>query len=274
MGKTYDIPLRDLVKDIPVNFLRLVFGKEFNSKGVKFLDVKLPRLFEREADLILEYKDEIYHLEVQSTDDPKMGLRMLHYYALILENYGKEPYQAVVYVGERPLKRMKAEIETNTLKFGYKLIDINRLDCSYLINSSEPSDWVLAVLCKMDKEERDLKNLLRKFLNLPKHKREKLVNFLLHIAKLRPRRLNLLLREVENMPITIDIERDPLYLKGLKKGLEEGIEKGLKEGIEKKAKQDVINLYKRLNLPPKQIAEILELPKEKVIKWLTEEGLL
>lgn len=37
-----------------------------------------------------------YHLEVQSTDDPKMVLRMLHYYALILENYGREPYQTVV----------------------------------------------------------------------------------------------------------------------------------------------------------------------------------
>jgi predicted transposase/invertase (TIGR01784 family) len=98
MGKTYDIPLRKLIKNVPINFLRLVFGTEFNPQRVKFLDVKLPKLFEKEADLVLEYEGEIYHLEVQSTDDPKMPLRMLHYYALILENYGKEPHQAVVYV--------------------------------------------------------------------------------------------------------------------------------------------------------------------------------
>jgi hypothetical protein len=266
MGKTYDIPLRDLIKDIHVNFLRLVFGKKFNPREVKFLDVKLPKLFEREADLVLEYEGEIYHLEVQSTDDPKMVLRMLHYYALILENYEKEPFQAVVYVGEKPLRRMKTGIETDSLRFNYKLIDINQLDCSYLMNSSEPSDWVLAVLCRMDKEEKDLKNLLRRFLNLPKYKREKLINFLLHIAKLRPRRLNLLLKEVENMPITIDIEKDPLYLRGLKEGIE--------KGLEKKAKQDVINLYKKLGLNPEQIGEILEISKEKVIKWLSEEGLI
>jgi hypothetical protein len=52
MGKTYDIPLRRLIKDIPQNFLRLVFGIEINPKEVKFLNVKLPKLFEREGDLV------------------------------------------------------------------------------------------------------------------------------------------------------------------------------------------------------------------------------
>jgi hypothetical protein len=123
MGRTYDIPLRDLVKDIPVNFLRLVFEREFNPKGVKFLDVKLPRLFEREADLILEYKGEIYHLEVQSTDDPKMGLRMLHYYALILENYGKEPFKEIFEFAKtqkgkvNKLSPSHSEVKTEEVKF-------------------------------------------------------------------------------------------------------------------------------------------------------------
>jgi len=124
MTKTYDIPLRRLIKDIPVNFLSLIFNQPFDPKEARFLDVKLPKLFEREADLIVEHEGEIYHLELQSTDDPKMGLRMLYYHLLILENYGKIPHQAVVYVGEKPLKRMSSIVETSTLRFEYRLIDL------------------------------------------------------------------------------------------------------------------------------------------------------
>ena len=258
MSKTYDISLRRLIKDIPVNFLRLVFNKSFDPNEARFLDVKLPKLFEREADLIVEYKGEIYHLELQSTDDPKMGLRMLYYHLLILENYGKIPHQAVVYVGEKPLKRMSPIVETSTLRFEYRLIDLNKVDCSLLLNSPEQSDWVLSILCRMENENRTLKELLTKFLTLPQPKREKYLNYLLHIARLRPKRLNILHREVQKMPITIDLEKDPLFL----------------QGMEKKAREDAIKLYKKLRLKPEQIAEVLEIDEKKVKKWLKKEGLL
>ena len=60
------------------------------------------------------------------------------------------------------------------------------------------------------------------------------------------------------MPITIDLETDPLFL----------------EGAEKAKREDVIKLYKKLHLKPKQIAEILEIDEKKVKTWLKEEGLL
>ena len=60
------------------------------------------------------------------------------------------------------------------------------------------------------------------------------------------------------MPITIDLEKDPLFLKGM----------------EKKAREDVINLHKELNLSPEKIAKVLKVSPEKVKKWLKEEGLL
>ena len=64
------------------------------------------------------------------------------------------------------------------------------------------------------------------------------------------------------MPITIDIEKAPLFLKGVEKGLE------------KSKREDVINLYKELNLPPEKISKVLKVPMEKVKKRLKEEGLL
>ena len=64
------------------------------------------------------------------------------------------------------------------------------------------------------------------------------------------------------MPSTIDLEKDPLFLKGVEKGLE------------KKAREDAINLYKATGWTPERIAEILKVPPEKVKNWLKEEGLL
>jgi len=68
------------------------------------------------------------------------------------------------------------------------------------------------------------------------------------------------------MPITIDIEKDPLFLKG--------VEKGLKRGLETKAREVAINLYKEMQLSPEKIAKVLKVPVEKVEEWLKEEGLL
>ncbi|GAB6064939.1 hypothetical protein JCM9492_00310 [Aquifex pyrophilus] len=60
------------------------------------------------------------------------------------------------------------------------------------------------------------------------------------------------------MPITIDIEQSPFYKEVLEKGL----------------KTSAINLYKKLKLQPEQIAEVLGVEKEKVLKWLKEEGMI
>jgi len=60
------------------------------------------------------------------------------------------------------------------------------------------------------------------------------------------------------MPITIEVEKDPLY----------------REGLEKAKKEDAINLYKELKLPVETIAKVLNVSKEKVEKWLKEVKLL
>ena len=62
-GKTSDIPLRKLLKELPTKFLNLL-GIYVNQQKVKFLDVKLPKLFEREADLVFEHQGNIYHIEI------------------------------------------------------------------------------------------------------------------------------------------------------------------------------------------------------------------
>ena len=64
---------------------------------------------------------------------------------------------------------------------------------------------------------------------------------LMYLARLRPGIYNILdidlRKEVEDMPLTIDKEKDPLYRMGVEEGLQEGIEIALKlkfgkQGIE------------------------------------------
>jgi len=271
MSKTYDPSLKGLFKDPPVNLLKLVLGVEIGPQKVKFLDVKLPKLVEREADLLMEYEGQIYHIEFQSTDDPKMVLRMFYYHYLILEKHNKFPIQVVIYVGEKPLRRMKNKITNPFLYFVYKIVDLKEVDCKSLIESSQPSDWVIAVLCRMDNEIEQLRRILQKIASLPNpNQRRRYLEYLTNLLGLRKYRLNLLKEEVEKMPITFDVREHPLF----KEGIEEGRKMGLKEGLEEAKKEDVINLYKELKLPIETIARVLKVELQKVEKWLKEANLL
>jgi len=263
MPKRYDISLKNLIKGVPYKFLELITGKKFSS--IKFLDVKLPKILEKEADLIFADQDgNIYHIEIQSFNDKEMPLRMLLYFSLILANYGKAPTQYVIYVGEEPLK-MENSLKIGSLEFSYKLINLSEeIPCEELLESNNPNDWILSILCKTDDEEKLVKEVLKRIASLGEEgKRRELISELLMIAGLRKKKiLNIVAKEVQSMPITIDLEEHPLYKEGLEKGLE------------KAKKEYVIKLYKKLNFSPKQISDILEIPEETVIRFLKEEKLI
>ena len=94
----YDKTIRSLLKDLPTTFIELLTGEKLSKEALKPLDVKLQKVIEREADLIVENTQtgDIYHVEFQSTNDPSMPVRMALYFYLILQNYGKAPRQFLV----------------------------------------------------------------------------------------------------------------------------------------------------------------------------------
>lgn len=267
MSKSYDISLKNLIKGVPYKFLELITGKKFSS--IKFLDVKLPKILEKEADLIFaDHRGNIYHIEIQSFNDKEMPIRMLLYFSLILANYGKAPIQYVIYVGEEHLK-MENTLKIGNLEFSYKLVNLSKeVSCEELLKSSNPNDWILSILCKTDDEEKLVKQVFKRIINLEDEgKKRELISELLIVAGLRKKKiLNIVAKEVQSMPITIDLEEHPLF--------KESLQRKFKEGLEKAKKEDVIKLYKKLNLSPKQIADILEISEETVIRFLKEEKLL
>lgn len=77
----------------------------------------------------------------------------------------------------------------------------------------------------------------------------------------------LTLKEENKMPLTITremIEKDPFFRKGK--------EEGLKEGVEEAYKKNIIKLYTKKSFTPGEIAEVLDISVDVVIKTLEERG--
>ncbi|MBF0552964.1 MAG: hypothetical protein HQK96_00235 [Nitrospirae bacterium] len=97
MRQKYDVTLKDILKDIPKVFLKLITGYEI---GRCLGDVQFPDIQLREADLVLEVTDgKLVHVEIQSTNENNMMGRMFLYAGFIFNQHNKLPVQIVLYVG-------------------------------------------------------------------------------------------------------------------------------------------------------------------------------
>ncbi|MBF0609173.1 MAG: hypothetical protein HQL61_16660, partial [Magnetococcales bacterium] len=201
MYQKFDIALKDIIKDVPRTFLKLLTGYDTG----KFIDVQFPDIQTREADIVIETPDgEIIQIEIQSTNDSMMLERMYLYSALIYNQHKRLPIQIVLYVGNKPLN-MKSTMESGLNRYNYRLVDVRNLDGNKLIDSDDPDDNVLAILCTTDDIDGTIKRILVKFSLLSPREMENYIRKLLYLAGLR----NLVYKvkqEVLNMPITIDLD--------------------------------------------------------------------
>ena len=83
-----------------------------NAPVREWINVEIPSARMNKLDLVAWLTDgRLYHLELQSGNDPEMAPRMLEYYLLLWKRYGVRPLQQLIYVGLRPLK-MNAKTST------------------------------------------------------------------------------------------------------------------------------------------------------------------
>ncbi|MEO5357659.1 MAG: hypothetical protein H7844_10225 [Nitrospirae bacterium YQR-1] len=159
MHQHYDLTLKKLLKDIPVELLKILTGFDTG----KFLDIALVNIQYRFPDLIIELPDSsILHIEIQSASDGTMLMRMYLYSALIFSQYRKLPRQIVLYVGNKP-HNMENKIGT----YSYEIIDIRDINCSDLLQSEKPEDVVLALLCKSENMDVTISKIVEKLSTLP-----------------------------------------------------------------------------------------------------------
>jgi predicted transposase YdaD len=196
----YDVALKLLLQASTDALLRQLTGVSV----ARWLNVEMPQVLSSRVDLLGVTADEaLVHIELQSTNDPDMALRMVEYLLRIYRQFKKFPKQIVLYVGE-PKLRMNSRLSGPESMFQYTLIDVRELDGARLLASTRVEDNFLAILTRLDDQPAAVRQILTRIANLEKHaRRDALAQFLI-ISGIR-RLARTVTEEVHKMPILADI---------------------------------------------------------------------
>ena len=226
----YDTTLKTLFQSPPPQLLQLLIG----GQAREMLTVEYPTVQMRRPDLVVRLTDgRLYHLELQSTNDPAMPWRMLEYFYLLCQAYGQPPYQQVLYVGDAALT-MATCLEYPTLLFEYEVIDIRTLNGETLLASAALEDNLLAILCRLANPREAIQRLLTRIAGVAGAARDDALAQLLALAGLR-RIHPLVIEETKRMPITINIRENPFFREVFEEGKQEGHQEGHQEGRQEEA---------------------------------------
>jgi hypothetical protein len=162
------------------------------------------------------------------------------------------PRQVVLYVGEAPLG-MDNELRGPDAWFRYRMIDIRELDGDALLESEETGDNVIAILARLRDHKAAIRKIVGRIADLPVSEREAALSQLLILSGLR-RLEETVKREIQRMPVYIDLLENKVLGPAFKKGLEEGELKGKLEGELKILRRQI---EKRFGPMPKWAAERL-----------------
>lgn len=225
----YDVTLKLLLHSSPTLLWRELAG----SRVTKWFDVELPNVQNLRVDLLGETADGgLIHVELQSSNDPDMALRMAEYWVAVYKRFGKAPDQVVLYIGDAPM-RMKDKLIGPDFRFTCRLLDIRDLESEQLLNSHDIGDNVIAILTRLRDDKEAVRRIVKKIAGLPAGEREKWLAQLLILAGAR-RLETVVTQEAEKMPIDLDI-RDhavlgPMFRKAEEDGLHKGLEQGRQDG--------------------------------------------
>src|SRR6266511_2113707 len=137
----------------------------------EWINVEIPKAQMNKVDLVAWLADgRLYHLELQSENDPSMASRMLEYYFLLWKRYGVPPVQQVIYVGAPPMA-MVSDIQHENLTFRYRATDIRELDSELLLRSASIEDNLLAILCRHKDTRTAVRRILTRIGQLPPSRR-------------------------------------------------------------------------------------------------------
>jgi hypothetical protein len=220
----YDATLKLLLQASSPETLRALTGTAVE----RWLNVELPKVQNPRIDLLGETADRgLIHIEVQSTNDAQMPLRMAEYCLAIYRLHGRFARQIVVYVGNGRLS-MAAELSGPAGHFKYDLIDLREVDNTSLLASRAVSDNVVALLCR-SAGTKALRRVLGRIAGMEPDQRVVHLQSLFVIAGLRGWE-DVLEREAKTVPLMIDIMENKVLGRERRKGIEQGLEQGLEQG--------------------------------------------
>src|SRR6185437_15425897 len=113
----YDAALKTILKSLSAPVFRMLTGTDEVVRG---REIELPDIRNLRTDLVGETTTgDLVHIELQSTNDPDMALRMLEYGLAIRRILGSFPAQVVLYAGLAPMNMPAALIERE-LSFSFR----------------------------------------------------------------------------------------------------------------------------------------------------------
>ncbi len=236
----YDVTLKLLLRRSATATMLELTGSAIE----RWIDVELPKIQNRRVDLLGETGDgKLVHIELQSTNDTGMPLRMAEYALGVFRQFSRFPRQIALYVGESDL-RMETRLSGPGLAFEYELIDARDLDGHLLLESAGLSDNVLAVLTRLRDRQSAVREIIRKVSDAESQSRDLYLEALLILAGLRGLE-ELVQEEARKMPILNDILEHKVLGREFKKGREQGLEQGLEQGRQGEALRVLQRLIER-----------------------------
>ncbi len=159
---------------------------------------------------------------------------------------------------------MTPRIEEDQVSYRYDQTDIREFDEDVFLQSGSAADRVLAVLSKMRNERVTIRRILASWAHLPRRERDDLIQKLVLLSGLR-RLDEIVIEEVQNMPITID----PMENTTIRGWIEQGIEKGMEKGMEK-GRASLLGqlLTKQFGaLPPEAVQKLQSAHSDQLERW-------
>jgi hypothetical protein len=214
--------------------LRQLTGAEI----ARWLNVEFPQVQTTRADLLgITVDGGLIHIELQSSNELDMALRMAEYALRIYRQYQKFPTQIVLYVGENAMRMKHHWLEPNPVAprfaFQYALVDIRDLDTAELLASSHIEDNLLAILTRLQDQLFTVREILGRIAGLEEPQRTAAFEQFLLISGLR-QLAPTIKEESQKMPILNDILDHevigPAIMQGLAQGLAQGRAEGKMEG--------------------------------------------
>lgn len=219
------------------------------------------------------------HIEVQSQKDSHFERRMFTYFYRIFDKYGELPLSLAVLADTnarwRPTK-YKRKLVDNLINFKFSSVKLlsyePQLEALQKSNNAFALLTAAHLLTKRTKHNptarKEGKLTLVRLLYKNCWEKEKIIDFfaildwLMQLPPAEALEFNqqlVQLEEEQKMQYITSIERI-----GIQKGLQQGLERGLEQGVEATLRQNIISLRDKLSFSAEKIANVLDVPLEKV----------
>jgi hypothetical protein len=226
MAQDYDKIFKENIEEIILPLAEKLL--QIQPEKLEEIPDDLQTTIERKPDFLKKVihqdssKDYILQIEFQKDDEPKMVYRMNEYCAILLRKYGLEVRQYVFFIDMGKAK-MSTSLTYPNLNFKFQLLNLQDFDYQQFIKSDKPEEVILAILANFGKDEPEtvVKMVLSKLKSLPTEtlRREKCVKQLEILSNLRNLQAEII-KQLENMALTYDLENDIRFKQGIEKGIE------------------------------------------------------